>query len=555
MSDGEPSGTWTAHLRAAAGVVILAAVLAAMLVLPIVVLSGWLDRLSLPAGSPGGPIAPQSKGSLENALRYVRALPVKADTSLLAAQGTEQGHWRFVNRAGEMFTVGKPEEMKSVVAVLHPRAKANARLAIYMTGDSIFRDRAAFKPLPAGTDLFVVVGQQSYRVQRRAEGTGERFFAEVSPNLVIEIGDRRLFEEAAWQLSRPLDAVRMRILALEPGGPSTLFARPRFHPASGRAQVDVIDPSSLAAAMGSVRGQTLLITGRIDGETLYVNPSSGPERGLPVKDLLEAARDTDVNFIVLQATPTPRQPGGRNWLWRSVEVQGVEAALRSARLADFLNALGSQHRRLLVSALPIGDRTALELSPIADLPGSPPGKGVGDYFGSIVADIAGRVITTSVQANLRSSTRQQELDRRIIPGVSTDLQLAYLVLLIVGLLGVPVSRSWWQRMWPPEEASEYAGRAGYWAACTVRTLAFALVFLPATAIVAAPCNLAAQVRDAATAPVRLWRRLTGRGAARDRTVLPPPLERSAAARSLAAPIDSGRDWSVLQGARRRLLDR
>jgi hypothetical protein len=110
-------------------------------------------------------------------------------------------------------------------------------------------------------------------------------------------------------------------------------------------------------------------------------------------------------------------------------------------------------------------------------------------------------------------------------------------------------------MWPPEEPSEYAGRTGYWAACAVRAMAFALVFLPATAIVAAPCNLAAQVRDAATAPARLWRRLTGRGAAADCAVLPPPLGRSAAARSHATPVDGGRDWPVLEGARRRLFNR
>jgi hypothetical protein len=439
--------------------------------------------------------------------------------------------------------------MKSVVAVLYPGAKANARLALYMAEDTVVRDRTALKVLPLTSDIYVVMGKQAYRVLRRPEGAGERFFVEVSPNLVVEMGERSLFEEAAFQLSRPLDQARVRVLALEPGGPTTLFARPRFDPATGRAQVDVIDPVSLPAAMGSVRGQTLLIAGRIDAELLFVKPYSGPDRSLPVKDLLRAAAAADVNLIVLQATPTPRQPGGRNWLWLSVEIEGLDKALQRARLVDFLNALAGQHRRLLVSAMPIGDRTALDVSAIADLPPDGPGKGVGDFFTGIVADIAGRVVTTSVQASLLGATRQRELDRRIIPGVSTDVQFAYLLLIVVGLLGVPVSRPWWQRLWPAEMASEYAGRTGYWAAIAVRGLAFALVFLPLTALVAAPYSLASQLRDIASAPARVLRRLTSR-----KSPSPPALPVEP---TLAPPVNNDRDWTLLDPAslRRRIPNR
>jgi hypothetical protein len=557
MATREPPSPAAAHLSARIGVVVRTVAIAAILVLPIAaVLAGWFDRLPFLTGKAGSGPAPQSAGSLENAVRHVRSLPAKADTLPLAAQGTQEGHWRFVNRAGEMFTVGAQEEMKSVVAVLYPTAKANARLVLYITEDTILRDRAAFKALPAGTDLNVMVGRESYRVLRRPEGTGERLFAEVSANLVIEMGQRRLFEETMWQLARPLDQARVRVLALEPGGPSTLFARPSFDPTTKRALVDVIDPASLAAAMGSVRGQTLLITGRVDDELLHIRPFSGPERSLPLKDLFKAAGDADVNLIVLQATPTPRQPGGRNWLWRSVEVQGLEEALQRARLADFLNALGGQQRRLLAVALPVGDRAILDLSVIADLPGAVSSKALSAFFADIAADLAGRVVATTVLANVRSSARQQELDRRIIPGISTDVQLVYLVLLVVGLLGVPASRTWWQRLWPPESADEYAGRAGYWAACATRALAYALVFLPATAVVAAPYNLAGQVRDAATAPARTWRRLTGRGA-RPHAVVSGPAMASDDAHPLGALSTGDREWPVLEPPplRRRVPNR
>ncbi len=319
----------------------------------------------------------------------------------------------------------------------------------------------------------------------------------------------------------------------------------------------MIDPVSLAPAMGSVSGQTLLILGRIDHDLLYVKPSSGPERSLLTKDLFRAADNADVNLIVLQASTTPRQPGGRNWLWQRVEVKGLEEALQHARLADFLNALGAPNRRLAVVALPVGRRTVLDLTPAGELPGAAPTRPVSELFYNIVSDITGKVATAAVQANLRSAERQQELDKRLMAGVSSDLQIAYLVLAVLGLIGVPVSRAWWSRIWPPEVPTEYAGRTGYWAARTVRALAFWVVFLPLTAVVAAPHNLATQIWEAVTGPARFWRRLTGRQAPAG--PLPPRLPGTVLPEgtSLTTPSNSGRDWPVLEppGLRQRYPNR
>jgi hypothetical protein len=169
-----------------------------------------------------------------------------------------------------------------------------------------------------------------------------------------------------------------------------------------------------------------------------------------------------------------------------------------------------------VSAKVSGRRTTLEAMPSADLAGGSAPSPVGDLFSGVVSDITGRVVTTGLQADMRSAERQTELDQRLIPGIPSDFQVGYLVLVVLGLFGVPVSRAWWRRLWPPEAASEYAGRAGYLAARAVRALAFLLLFLPVTAPVSAPYNLARQVYEAVTAPLRWWRRLTGGRAAPQR---------------------------------------
>jgi hypothetical protein len=277
--------------------------------------------------------------------------------------------------------------------------------------------------------------------------------------------------------------------------------------------VDVIDPASLPAALGSVRGQTVLVTGRVEGRLLWVQPATGTERSILLTDLFKAAEEADVNLVVLRAASTPRQPGGRNWLWQKVEVKGLEQAMQHARVADFLNALGASNARMLVSATPSGRRTVLDIRPAGDFASGPLQSPVGDLFSGIVSDITGRVITTGLQANMRSAERQEELDQRVIPGISSDFQIGYLVLVVLGLFGVPISRAWWRRLWPPEVASEYAGAAGYQAARIIRATVFLLLFLPLTAPVSAPYNLARQVYEAAMAPVRLWRWLTGGRAA------------------------------------------
>ena len=92
--------------------------LAVVLLLPVAVVAGWFERIVGSTIRTGSPIPP----ALENAVRHVRGLPGRSDVVALAAQGTPDGHWRFVNKAGEMLTVGLPEEMKRVVPVLSPSA-------------------------------------------------------------------------------------------------------------------------------------------------------------------------------------------------------------------------------------------------------------------------------------------------------------------------------------------------------------------------------------------------------------------------------------------------
>jgi hypothetical protein len=106
--------------------------------------ANWLSKVVGAAEHAAPRAAKLGSGALESAALHLRSLPAKAEGSAaLAAQATQEGHWRFVNRAGETFTAGTPEELKRVAAVLLPEAKADAKLSLYVTEDTVFQHRAS----------------------------------------------------------------------------------------------------------------------------------------------------------------------------------------------------------------------------------------------------------------------------------------------------------------------------------------------------------------------------------------------------------------------------
>lgn len=475
--------------------------------------ANWLTKIIGTAEHAGSKAARHGVGALDNVTAHIKALPHRADSYALAATATPEGHWRFVNKAGETFTAASPKELRRAFAILAPETvSAESKLALYLTEDTVFRRQAGLKDLPKGAALHVVMDKEAYRLIRKPEGAGERLFAEVRPNLVVELADRRFFDEAVFQLARPLNKANIRVIALEPGGPASFAGAPRIDAATGRAVTDAIDPDRFRHAMSGIRRQTALVTGRLEGELFYFKPASGPERSLLIKDLMAAAEAADVNLIVLKSA-SARQPGTRNWLWQRAEVRGLNAALERANLSDFLNALGGDAGRMIVSATPRGAlRTTLDIKPARDLPGGPSPSPITDAFVDVISDLAGRVITSGVEANMVNRERQRELDDRVIPGIPSYIQFGYLGFFIVGLFGLPVARSWWQRLWPVEQRGNYDSAFGYWAAKGVRAGLLLVLFAPLVSVASAPTQAALGLWRVVLAAwnviVLLWRGIT-----------------------------------------------
>ena len=219
--------------------------------------------IGLASTSLPGSTAAQSSTTLAQALEILKAdLATEAGKAragaALAAEVSPEGHWTFANAAGERFTTASPEELKRVLPTLAAdAAKPGARLLLLVTEDTVFKQRQHFQALPmAGerrTELRIAVDGKAYPLVRqgeRASGQGsgqgsERHYAEVRSNLLIELTERRLFDEAVWQLAHPLKRASIRILALEPGGPEAVSPSPRLDPQTKHALTDQVAPVRL----------------------------------------------------------------------------------------------------------------------------------------------------------------------------------------------------------------------------------------------------------------------------------------------------------------------
>ena len=356
-----------------------------------------------------------------------------------------------------------------------------------LTAEAIFRHSTQLKVLPPKSEFKVLFDGQVRGLVRRVVAGAERYYLDAGGGVHVPITSREHVYEALWQLARPVDLADIRVLALEPGA-TTLLKRTRAAGAdTGRLTSEAVDPERLPHMLSAVARGTIVLTGRIVGPTLHYHPSSGPERTLMLDALREAAAASDVNLVVVESA-SARQPGTRNWLWQRVDLTRVTPAAKPT-LADVVRQLtGGIPVEVQVQELQ-PRRATLAFSGLAGGGGRGWTAPVGDTWRNFAPEVTGTIVANGLQLDLRSREHQKELDERILPGIPSGLQFAYIGFWVLGLFGVLVAHRWWQRIWPLEARTDYPRRSGYWAARIARNTVFLIIFMPLVAIVSAPVAL------------------------------------------------------------------
>ena len=475
--------------------------------------AGWLSRLAKvgsDVGEAGAKIGKTGVGALDGLAGHIAKLPApKTGAAALGAHVTPEGHWKFVNRQGDVFTAATLDELARAAQVLAPELPTGGKLNLYLSADTVFEQRKLIGQLPQSAELYILSGKQSFRLRRGPTGGADDLVAEAGRNLFVELADPSLFDEAIYQLGRRLNRSNVRVLSFEPGGPRHLGAAPRIDPKTKAALVDVIDPAALSTSLRRIKGQMAVLSGRVDGDAFFFRTARRGEQRLDLRKIRAAAKEADVNLVVLHSGAA-HQPGGRNWFWQKVEVKGLDAALKRATYGDFLDALAGGNGKLSVSTSRDGaGRIRLQAVP-AEAPTISVPEDVNSWVGDLFGHTTGSIVVHAASLYARDKERQAEMDSRLIPWVPSWIQFTYLGFLILGLMGWVFSRAWWQRLWPPEEPGEYRGRLGYNLARVVRGLAFFFLFLPLAGLPAFIATVLLQLLNIVMAPVRFVRWLFGK---------------------------------------------
>ena len=470
--------------------------------------ANWLTHILKEAGEAGGKAgthAHPNLGAVGKAAKHLGDL-ADAPKGALAAHATPEGHWTFVNREGQTFTAGTADELKRVGTSLAPDA-GDGKLTLYLSEDSVFANRQHLDKLPNDADLHVVTGHGAYPLTRAGSG-GQTLTLKLKPNLSIALSERELFEETLSYLSRPLNKSGIRTIAFEPGGSKLLSAAPRFDAGTKSALVDTLDPAHLTSAFGGIRGQTAVVVGRIDNGKIFFKPQSGAELSRELDEVLAAARQNDVNLVLLHAD-TPLQPGGRNWLWQKIELGGFESAISGKTFGDFLDGLAARRAPMSLAATREG-QGRVRITARADEAGGVVAP-VKSAMHDVIGHITGEVVTKAAELHVRDESSQKEIDGQLIAGIPTYIQIPYLIGIVTGILGWATSRAWWSRIWPPPERAEAQGRLAHWVKALPNFLAYLLLFLPIAGIPAFGWHALKQFWAAATAPFRwVWSKLRRR---------------------------------------------
>ncbi len=321
-----------------------------------------------PEAAPGlGKVGKLGLGALDNAAAHVAALPKLGKGAALAAHVTPEGHWKFANREGQVFTAATPDELARVSATLAPEAQAGEKLALYLSEDTVFAQ-------PHGPQRSTGrCGSPRRRRQQRLPASPRRdaartSVAEVRPNIALAVTDRTLFERGDPPPGPPAQSLRHSRAGARNRRPSHAVLRAAFrsrHESGARRS-----GRPVGAAAGARRPERARPPSS-PGGSKAARSSSAPRRALSKASISRRScnrprRRTSISSSSTQAPRTSRAAAiGFGSAWR---VAGLDDALQRATFADFLASLGDGASELMLKASPGSHgRVVLSATPQSDV--------------------------------------------------------------------------------------------------------------------------------------------------------------------------------------------
>jgi len=461
-----------------------------------------LGKAGKAAGAVGG------AAIVADTLTALRRLAPDSDVRRLALGFDEDGVARLADTTGGEWTVrnfGELDDLAWQSAMLKD-AGSYRRIELYVRDDQLFSHQTRLAALPENLDLHIVHRRKDvYPVRRGSEGDGLQ--VEARPDVLVDAANLRDLDQILFRLERVLNRAALRLLKVVPDSAQKLPSLPDRVVARA-PEPQAIDPSNIAQSLRALRGQTAVLTGRIENSVLLTQTRRGGKiTRLPIAEIRAAARDADINLIILD-TNVPLQPGVGGLLGKR-RSKTLDAAFQANTHGEFLAALARHDAPINLRVESNGSRH-VAISSVDRRPDVEMNPGESAHIEHVVHGI-----------HLLSRTREfeEEHDLRLVWWLPSYVVVGLIVNFVAGVLAWGIAYGeWWARIWPPPAAHQWFRRK---VAGAARSFVFFGLFLPlfggmalvwmvlrvALIIVLIPVRLATWIR----LRVSLWRLSRARG--------------------------------------------
>lgn len=420
--------------------------------------------------------ASDAPGSLGRKLDFdsLKHFDVEPGVSRVGLSARSDGTVLLKTAGGEELLIRSADDVEKALSNLSKKLKkrdgsAGGKARFFVSKDHLFGAPKASLILSKMKGLQLITGKKtSLPVLRISDEVGRKVWAvQVRKGILAVTPDAKSLKEAVWRMGHAFNSADIHVVSFSrkaQGIPSAMpFTR------GGRVpEPTLISPQQLETAFKALRGKKLVVTGKVEGDVLLVKAGAQKVQRLSIADMRAKASAANVDLIVLGGKKAT-QPGKKSLFGRADDKR-LATAFDTHTYGDFLAALGGRKSPMVVHGNAVGQNHMIWRSvptARAHAPTLRERMGEETIGGAIVrfgvqratlsaaknqsrTDDASSVSAESevtVELSAKNERWQEELERRIIPGIPFYLQVMYVINIVCGLLAWSVSNWLWDKIW------------------------------------------------------------------------------------------------------------
>ncbi|MCK4742279.1 MAG: hypothetical protein KAT25_00515 [Sulfuriflexus sp.] len=339
------------------------------------------------------------------------------------------------------------------------RGGSNDRPVLVLESVDIPRDFSMFKSIPELLPIYIRSKSGKVFELQRGKGVALKY-----KNVRLPVKNENQLKDGIWHLQRPALAGPVRLFQLD----KDVNKRLQTKVYGSKTVVEKVAGNVLLDSMALLKRQTVVISAPI---------KNGLLEGISIKQLQKAAADNDINLVIIDSDKPAKLLKGFA-KDANVGSRGVHDLYDTT--GDFLNKFRDPKNSapLELNLSDAGNAQSVIQLKLAK-------QAVVNKGSLIVEDslidathISLHLFSKAVTVYRPDVERSKELDRRIVPGLHSDIHFYLIASTILGLFVFSTSWSLWKRLWSLRRRTEYSYVVEFLFIWFIHRLLFILLFIP-----------------------------------------------------------------------------